>query len=618
MDNFDSLKLEIVRPGRRHGQLLSRLTNYVVLCEGTDADTVNVPFDHYELRSDIRMLRYYVIGEEGQQPIPSPTRADAVRRLSEQLEKIIGQMRNFQTRIAEASWACDLAHVRLILGGSELSLIPFELATAPAGWHGAGNKILLQTKSSVVFTREIRESERIAFKWDRRPRILVCSASPDGFSPPPLKEHVAGIYRSLRPWIDGGSEGSKPLERSDVVTVLEHASLKAIEKAMSTNEYTHVHFICHGCPLPGTEDRFGLALSRYGSPDKLKPVDGGMLARVLHGDPGRRHTPTMVVLACCDSANQSTVETPGSDIADHLHREGIPWVLASQLPLTYGGSVTLANVWYRGIFSGEDPRVVLYQLRQELYKDVKNHDWASIVAYGAFPDNFEGQVRAFCIRHHRRLIESAFSRAWVGQSAENSEELVASEFEKIDKYLGKWKTQLGEREARNDAEWGEYLGMEGTVAKQKAELLEKDKARAQLQMAAERYLEAAEAQIGNHWVIVQYLVLSRLLNRKEKQEYWFETALISALLDRDEPKSRLWALGSLIELAILSDDDNAGGKSSSQWAREFAKWVKKGSFELFSTKRQLDRYEKVWEGLFPKTIGKLKERVQKALKCLPE
>jgi hypothetical protein len=95
MDNFNSLKLEIVRPGRRHGQLLSKLTNYVVLCEGTDADTVRVPFDHYELRADIRALRYYIAGEEGQQPIPSPTRADAVRRLSEQLEKVIEQMRNF-------------------------------------------------------------------------------------------------------------------------------------------------------------------------------------------------------------------------------------------------------------------------------------------------------------------------------------------------------------------------------------------------------------------------------------------------------------------------------------------------------------------------------------------
>ncbi|UCE49218.1 MAG: CHAT domain-containing protein [Phycisphaerales bacterium] len=618
MDSFNSLKLEIVRPGRRHGQLLSKLTNYVVLCEGTDADTVRVPFDHYELRADIRALRYYIAGEEGQQPIPSPTRADAVRRLSEQLEKVIEQMRNFQSRIAEASCACDLTHVRLILGGSELSLIPFELATAPAGWHGAGNKILLQTKSPVVFTREIRESERMPLEWNKRPRVLVCSASPDGFSLPPLKEHVAGILRALRPWIDGGSEKSRPLKPSDVVTVMEHASLESIEKEMSTEVYTHVHFICHGCALPGSEDRFGLALSEYGAPDKLKPVNGEMLANALHGGPGRRHTPTMVVLSCCDSANQSTVETPGSSIADHLHREGIPWVLASQLPLTYGGSATLANVWYHGIFSGDDPRVVLYQLRQELCKDAKNHDWASMVAYGAFPDNFEEQVRAFCIKQLRRLIESAFARAQRRREAGDPERCIEVEFEKIDNYLKKWKARLRKRKGRNDTEWGEYHGMEGAIAKQKAELRDKARAIELLETAADRYLEAAEAQIGNHWVIVQYLVLSRLINRKEKQENWFETALTSALLERDEPENRLWALGSLIELAILSENDNAGGKSTSQWAREFAKWVKKGSFELFSTRRQLNRYEAVWRKLFPKTVGKLKGRVDKALDCLPK
>jgi hypothetical protein len=614
MDKINSLKLEIVRPGKRHGQLLSRLTDYVVLCEGTDADTVHVPFDHYELKADICALRYYVTGREGQQPIPSPTRADAVRHLSEQLEELVGQMRNFQSRLAEASGVCDLAHVRLSLGGSELSLVPFELTTAPTGWHGAGNKMLLRTKCPTVFTREIRESARLPLQWDRRPRVLVCSASPDGFSPPPLKAHVAGILRALRPWIDGGREEAKRLQPRDVVTVLEHASLETIERAMSAATYTHVHFLCHGCLLPGNDNRFGLALAGCWAPDKLSPVNGETLADVLHGRPTIRHTPTMVVLACCDSANQSTVETPGSSIADHLHREGIPWVLASQLPLTYRGSTILANVWYRGIFSGDDPRKVLYELRQELSRDMESHDWASIVAYGAFPDDFEDQVRAFCVKQHRRLIDSAFSRA----SAWKRRREVEEEFTRIDTYLGKWKTQLRERRGRNDTEWGEYHGMEGAIAKQKAELRRGDEAKALLEIAAERYLEGAKAQIGNHWTIVQYLVLSRLLRLEKVRQRWFETALTSALVDLEDSGSRVWALGSLIELAILSEDGNAGGKTARQWATEFAESVKKEGFELFSTRRQLERYETVWKDLCPEAVADLRERAKEALDCLPQ
>ena len=233
MDKANSFKLEIVRPGKRHGQLISKLTNYVVLCDGADSDTISLPFDHYELRSEIRALRYFVGGGESQRPIPSPTRQDAVRRLSERLETVIAQMRGFQTRISQTGCAEEMTHIRLILGGSELSLIPFELATAPAGWRGAGNKILLQTLSPMVFTREIRGSETFAVKWNQQPRVLVISASPDGYSPPPLKDHVAGIFRALRPMIKTPAKNEPADNYEQIVTVLENASLEAIEQEMA-------------------------------------------------------------------------------------------------------------------------------------------------------------------------------------------------------------------------------------------------------------------------------------------------------------------------------------------------------------------------------------------------
>ena len=610
MTNIEGIKLELVRPGPRYGQLLSRLTDYVALCDGAEADTVRLPFDHYEIQADLASLQYFVGSENGGR-IPNDLRADAVERLGHRIADTFAQMCGFQTRLAEAGGAAELTHLRLVLGGGELSLIPFEISWVPPGWRGAGGKLSLQSRAPIVVTRELRDSVRIPLDWNRRPRVLFCTACPKGFAPPPAKAHLLAIVGALKPWIDEGREGRRKLKIGDVVTVLEDASLCRIQEETERREYTHVHLLCHGCALPQSGERMGLALAKPRRPEELDPVNAAGLANALWSKARTSKPPTMVVLASCDSANQMTVESPGASVAYELHQAGVPWVVASQMPLTFQGSATLTRTFYEGILAGIDPRCVLYEVRDKLARDHEAHDWASMVAYSAFPHDFDSQVLSFRIRQLRRFIDSAFERMRLNPSSRDSESRC------IDDYFAQWGRVMPQRKGRNDPAWSEYFGMKGAICKQKAEFQEGEKAILLLEEAADSYLDAGKTQPGNHWVVVQYLSLSLLLKRKVDSGL-FQIAERSAILDWEEgaPDDRAWAAGSLMEIAILSQtDDKAMGKTHIEWAEELVRLTKPGSFVRFSTRRQLDRYI---DGQFKdRASEEVRNRATQARKRLP-
>jgi hypothetical protein len=103
-----------------------------------------------------------------------------------------------------------------------------------------------------------------------------------------------------------------------------------------------------------------------------------------------------VSLASCDSANPSAIVNPGGSVAHQLHRMGVPWVVASQFPLTVLGSVVLAEDLYGELLQGTDPRVALHRVRQHLATQFGDrHDWATVVAYASFPTDFDVQVEGF-------------------------------------------------------------------------------------------------------------------------------------------------------------------------------------------------------------------------------
>ena len=604
----ESFRVEIVRPGPLHGQLLSRLTNYIALCDGVEADTLRLPFDHYEITDDLEALRY-TVGDK-RLPVQNPLRLAAVERLSQRLAGVLDQMRGFQTRLAEAAES-ELAHLRLVLGGGELSLIPFELAYRPAGWPGSGGNLSLQCRPCVVVTREHRDSSRLPLRWNRHPRILVCAASPDGFAPPPTEAHLVAICQAVQPSVDAGRHAGKDLHIRDVVTLLENASLNDIAAATEKSEYTHVHFICHGVSLDDRAKRYGLALARPGKPSAVEKVDAFQLARAVRGLSGTLRPPTMVTLASCDSANQDTIETPGSSLAYELHRHGIPWVVASQMPLTYPGSATLARVLYRDLFKGDDPVLVLASLRAELARDHDAHDWAAVAVYAAFPDDFNAQCRAFQIRQIRAHIDAALQRV---ERDKDDKALRGREFETVNACIKRWGEIVQAKKPSPDPdEVSEYEGTLGAVAKQRAELSDdvQGSRRSGLSEARAHYLKAANARVGNHWVVVQYLALSRAL-RLDPGRGWVELAErgAAAAMERGGDDAT-WAVGTLLELAILNAEDRALDQSSEHWAKMFCRDAT--SFMLFSTVRQITRYV---EGILKPALENVPGAIERATAIL--
>src|SRR4051812_43604608 len=289
---MDSFKLEIIRPGPLHGQLLSKLTYYIALCDGVDAETVRFSFDHQELKGDLESLRYYV-GDGSSERVPNALRAGSVERIGQRISEVFASMRGIQTRISRNS--AGHRHLRLVLGGSELSLVPFELATIPEGWPGSGRKLALYPDAPIV-TRELRDSTRIPMHWNREPRILFCSASPAGVAPPPTDAHLFAVTRALKPWV------SSKKKRDHMLTELDQVSLDAIRKVVHAafrerRPYTHVHLLCHGQSLLSQPGRYGLALCDARDPNKVDVVDARTLLDALTCGTVRCPLPTMLVLA---------------------------------------------------------------------------------------------------------------------------------------------------------------------------------------------------------------------------------------------------------------------------------------------------------------------------------
>src|SRR5262249_54025259 len=113
--------------------------------------------------------------------------------------------------------------------------------------------------------------------------------------------------------------------------------------------------------------------------------------------------PAVVTLAVCHGASQGSVVGAGASVAHALHEGGIPLVVASQFPLSFAASVLMVEVLYEGLLWGGDPRRVLNDLRAQLRSRLRDtHDWASLVAYAALPDNFDDQLLEVRLEQLRR------------------------------------------------------------------------------------------------------------------------------------------------------------------------------------------------------------------------
>ena len=604
--------LELLRAGPAHNQLLSPLTPYIALCGSEGPATVHLPFEHRQLLNRLERLRYL----SGSALVSTAQRESEVLELGAAIAESLGSVPALSAQLALARLSPDtLINLRLSLTGSELSLLPFELAIAPQGFPGPGRPLFLQADTPITLTREVRRGRPLAIQWNRRPRMLFVTASPAQVAPVPAQEHLNVIRRAMEPWVRWTTNPDARLEEvKKHITVLPDASLEAIRQACAETEYTHVHILAHGISYHRAGDqRYGLALCRDGDPTRLEEVDGERLAEALRATDAGGHAqsaPSLVTLATCDSGNVGSVLTPGGSIAHDLHAFGIPWVVASQFPLTMAGSVTMSEILYERLLKGDDPRWILHELRQRLSGRSQNdHDWASIVVYATVPYNFADQVEAFRDRQTRDRLNEQFAKAQAMLDAKCPPREIDHIFEAVRRDLTRWRQAApagdGQRERMERAErWGMTAASEKRIAG--IHMIRNDRAQAMAAWRESRdwYRKAMELEPANHWVLTQFLSLCAILDEPADRAWWIVARqLAKSQLQRDSAADRAWAFGTLAELDLLgtvySKDEDADSLPIQQRVVESCSQIRNltgsDSFHVSSTRRQFQRYLEWWD-----------------------
>ncbi|BCS96713.1 hypothetical protein DSLASN_23450 [Desulfoluna limicola] len=577
MRKIRSVKLELLRHGPPHNQLLSPLTRYMGLCGRHEPTTVTLPYEQQNFLTLLMALRYVEKDTE--------TRRAQIQELSSAMGKIMEKVPGL---IADLSLDGEerFVQLRLVFSASELALLPFEMADAAMGFPGEGSPLSLQQDVPVVTTREIRGACGQSLSWAVRPRILFAAAAPPGVGSIPFKAHLLALREAVGPWLPQPSANTPPTERlSPFLTVLPSATLEQIQAACAEGSYTHVHILAHGLRHPGaSEARYGLALCDETNPSGMDVVDGERLTAALRIKTRGEgfSSPRVVTVASCDGGQQGSVVLPGSSLIHAVHNAGVPLVIGSQYPLTKPGSVTMVQTLYSGLLWGEDPRICLYELRQKLRRqDRTTHDWGSLIAYASLPDDFETQLRELKTGQAHRALAASLNRAHnltekrIKESDHDFDHVITDIDHAID----------GMPDAESNLDDPFFAAQEkriaklcilGSAEKRKAQALylqqieKKTKSKAKgsrlpgatiqaLERSCAFYKRACAINAHAHWPGTQMLCLSMFLQFHKTGRIALDTTAWAFLetaarndLHHPNPSQALWACANLAELHFLA------------------------------------------------------------------
>ncbi|BCF94006.1 CHAT domain-containing protein [Paraburkholderia largidicola] len=640
------ITLELLRHGPPHNQLLSPLTEYIALCENHSAVTLHVPFEHNQMLYRLRALSYQ-LGPEAREFQMGDT-ARVLGQLLGEIPGLTADLNRQKTSTSDGSTAEQVTHLRLIMSASELALLPFELATAPNGFPGAGQALSLQTEQPVCITRETRRVPQEYMRWPRRPHILFAFASPPDMEAVPAEAHLLALREALTPWLalsDDYDEEKRLAIVGKRLSVLPNASAESLEAACAKNDYTHVHILAHGIQTNTPYDsRFGLAFHSDRHPDGMEAISGDRLATILrtprHNQPGRFTRPAVVTLASCNAGNVGSVTGVGASIAHALHEAGVPLVIASQYPLSFGGSVVFVKDMYEGLLWGEDPRKLVVGMRRRLHSYFKDkHDWASIVTYASLPPNFDAQLADARIQQSMDCISIALSIADRAMSAFlTSDSLLPPTASSADKHahrdaLARAQQQVTDAKARLQLAIDEYPEQEARILellasteKREAQMIYHSTQQGKFDPGSKEGLQLInklETSRNHYWSsylkqrkspsqLVQFLSLTLLLQHlgrlprpldqpdQDMTSIWL-SAHVQSLNDADhgEQCTRAWAYGNLTELYLIARHidglppafcgDQITNKAL-EAARKLVSLTGSTSFEVFSMRRQVVRY----------------------------
>ncbi len=166
-----SVKLELLRAGPTHNQLLSPLTNYIALCGSDGPVTINIPYEHRQLLMRLKRLKYPLDKDSSHRRFK---RQAELRDIGESLGRIFAQVPALISELgAAAADKSSLVHLSLSMSAFELGLLPFEAAIAADGFPGTGAPLFLQMRTPVSITREVRRGRPLPMNWARPQKFCL-------------------------------------------------------------------------------------------------------------------------------------------------------------------------------------------------------------------------------------------------------------------------------------------------------------------------------------------------------------------------------------------------------------------------------------------------------------
>ncbi len=629
-----TVTLELLRHGPAHNQLLSPLTTYMGLCGAHEISAITIPLEHRQLLDRLALFH------ATEPPAPESTPPTAFDELADTMTAILEANPGLVSQL-HASNGCDhtstLIELRLVLSATELALLPFEISKVPKGCIGSSALHLgLQDLAPTCITRSSRTLQSMPVNWNRTPSILFISA---GVSDTLHRHHLHALFKALDPWLplstspdeESASTEQRKEQLDKYLTVIANGDLDRITEVCSNKSFTHVHILSHGV----ADDSLGagpgglLLCNRHGA----GPVTAERLYNALtnHGKgPAGGGPPLVITLASCHTGHAGNILYSHGSFAHQLHEKGVPVVIASQFPLSATGSVHMAEIIYRHLMKGSDPRLALYKTRKALNARPSPylHDWASLVGYMALPENFAEQLVDFQYRQAKAALDNSLA-ALDGSPVDQADDLI--------KYVDRAMQWMPD----DPAYATEVVALKGAVAKRKAEMYFRQatgsgkndekllqESKRQLTRAIGCYRQAARQSVAEgegiirkkralHWSLTQYLVLMAIAHGTFREKEWqqWNAAMFSARVDmknREGTEIWSWAVASAMELHLLryvlkeicpdkgekiDSKRNKEKQESLHWAYKLACKLHRNCenpFILNSTCRQLERYGNWW------------------------
>lgn len=291
---------------------------------------------------------------------PVPSRAlqkcigDALKDfLTTLLQNSVDSWPTMEEKLLQADSAGRSIVLELRLGAVELFAIPWELSTMSDG------RPLGQLPSCVI------QYEWVSTSPPREPgptgRVLYAWAQP--VEPVPVHEHRNAIKRSVTAF--------NPDPKRDE---LPYATLQGIRDRLQQAEndrapFRVLHLLCHGVRV--TKNEFGLKLHPADPHEPPHHVTGSELRAALTSFGASLDC---VVLSACHGANAGAPGEMFGGVAHELHRQGIPTVIASRMPLSDEGSEKFAAAFYQALY--RDQRTMNEAFRTA--RLAAGADWATL------------------------------------------------------------------------------------------------------------------------------------------------------------------------------------------------------------------------------------------------